>query len=181
MSPSFRIPALLVLGLGVAALGAADRPGPLPEPTLDDPTIVAIFDVANTADIETGELAWNQGASKEVRAVGKRLAEDHTMVRQLGRDLAKKLGVTPTPPEPNPYLAGHQAAMAKLKQLSGKEFDRALLNHEIAFHTAVLEAISTTLLPATKNQELKALVEEVVPHFQSHRELARATKVQLGL
>src|SRR5215217_8081043 len=66
---------------------------------LDDPTIVAIFDAANTADIETGTLAAELGSSKEVRDFGAMLARDHKMVRQQGRDLAAKLGVTPTPPK----------------------------------------------------------------------------------
>ena len=65
---------------------------------LDDATIVAIFDAANTADVEVGELAAQRGSSKEVRDMGTMFARDHRMVRQQGRDLAKKLGVTPTPP-----------------------------------------------------------------------------------
>lgn len=66
---------------------------------LDDPTIVAIFDAANTWDIQTGELAAKNGSTKEVRDFGAMLARDHKNVRQQGRDLAKKLGVTPTPPK----------------------------------------------------------------------------------
>src|SRR5438105_975622 len=69
-----------------------------PAPALDDATIVAIFDHANTVDIETGKLAAKRGSSNEVRQFGAMLARDHAMVRQQGRDLAKKLGVTPTPP-----------------------------------------------------------------------------------
>ncbi len=76
----------------------------VPAKSLDDATIVAIFDAANTADIETGQLAAERGHSKEVREFGAMLVRDHKMVRQTGRDLAKKLGVTPlrlkTPPAP---------------------------------------------------------------------------------
>src|SRR5437762_2629195 len=66
---------------------------------LNDPTIVAIFDAANTWDVETGQLAAKKGSTKEVRDFGAMLARDHKMVRQQGRDLAKKLSVTPTPPK----------------------------------------------------------------------------------
>ena len=148
---------------------------------LDDPTIVAIFDVANTADIETGTLAESRGSTVEVRAMGKRLREDHSAVRQQGRDLAKKLGVVPTPPNPNTYAADHARAMKALRAKSGKEFDRAFLDHEIAFHQAVIDAVTGALLPAIKNAELKALVEKVVPAFQSHLAMAKALKVQLQL
>src|SRR5687767_8129217 len=36
-----------------------------PTPALNDPTIVAIFDAANTADMETGQLAAERGTTKE--------------------------------------------------------------------------------------------------------------------
>ena len=58
---------------------------------LDDPTIVAIFDEANTADVETGKLAEKMGSTKEIRDFGAMLARDHANVRQQGRDLANKL------------------------------------------------------------------------------------------
>src|SRR3979490_2425355 len=65
---------------------------------LDDPTIVAIFDAANTYDIETGSLAVEKGHSQAVREFGAMLVRDHRNVRAQGRDLAESLRVTPTPP-----------------------------------------------------------------------------------
>ena len=62
--------------------------------TLDDPTIIAIFDAANTWDMETGALAAKKGTTKEIREFGAMLERDHGVVRQQGRDLAKKLGVS---------------------------------------------------------------------------------------
>ena len=137
-------------------------------PALDDPTIVAIFDAANTADIETGRLAAERGHSKEVRDFGAMLVRDHQHVRQLGRDLATKLNVTPTPPKDDASAKAHAAAMAKLRGLRGVEFDRAFLQHEAAFHKTVLDAVSSTLLPAIKNGEVRALVVKVAPAFQAH-------------
>jgi putative membrane protein len=139
---------------------------------LDDPTIVAIFDAANTADIETGKLAESKGSTKEVRDFGAMLVRDHTNVRQQGRDLAKKLGVTPTPPTDDTSARDHVAAMAKLENLSGREFDRAFFSHEVAFHAAVINAVTNTLLPAIKNAELKELVVKVAPAFEAHRRSA---------
>lgn len=139
---------------------------------LDDPTIVAIFDEANTADIETGKLAQSKGSTKEIRDFGAMLARDHMNVRQQGRDLAKKLGVTPTPPADDQGAKDHATAMAKLKKLSGKQFDRAFLAHEVAYHAAVISAVTNTLLPAIKNAELKDLVVKVAPAFEAHRRAA---------
>ena len=149
-------------------------------PPLDDATIVAIFDGANTADIETGRLAEQRGASKEVRAIGASLARDHEAVRRQGRDLARKLGVSPTPPKPDVYAETHAKAMAALSGKSGADFDRAFLDHEIAFHQAVIDAVTGTLLPAITNPELKAFVEKVAPAFQAHLDMIKAAKRQLG-
>lgn len=146
---------------------------------LDDATIVAIFDAANTADIETGKLAAARGRSSEVRAFGAMLAHDHEQVRKMGRDLAKKLGVTPTPPADDAGTRAHEAAMSKLRAASAAEFDHAFLAHEEAFHASVIDALTTTLLPAIKNAELKALVTKVVPAFEAHRRAAEDMAKQM--
>jgi putative membrane protein len=147
---------------------------------LDDPTIVAIFDGANTADIETGTLAAERGHTAEVREFGKMLARDHQQVRQLGRDLAKKLGVTPTPPKDDASAKAHAQAIASLRAKSGAEFDRAFLQHEAAFHQSVIDAVQGTLLPAIRNEELRALVVKVAPAFQAHMLAAQNLEKKLA-
>lgn len=146
---------------------------------LDDPTIVAIFDFANTADIETGKLAVERGQSQKVRDFGAMIARDHTGVRQMGRDLAKKLGVTPTPPADDAAKVAHAAAMKQLSTIKASEFDVAFLRHEAAFHKSVIDAINSTLLPAIQNAELRALVVKVVPAFEAHRFAAQHIEKEL--
>jgi putative membrane protein len=175
------LPAVLLL----AAAPPASQP-PAAQRALDDPTIVAIFDATNTADIETGSLAAKRAHSKAVRDYGAMMAHDHEAVRQLGRDLAKKLGVTPTPPADDASAKAHAQAMATLRAKHGADFDRAYMQHEVAFHQAVIDAIQTTLLPAIQNEELKALVVKVAPAFQAHMLAAQrldkelAAKQQVG-
>jgi putative membrane protein len=183
--------ATLSLALGVSALTASCnslaaqehiRPtaAESPAPALDDATIVAIFDNANTADIETGKLAAERGHSNEVRQFGAMLARDHDMVRQQGRDLAKKLGVTPTPPAGDKSAQDQAAVIRRLSALKGAEFDRAFLQREVQFHKDVIAAIKTTLLPAIKNEELKALVVQVAPAFEAHLQMAENLGKQLA-
>lgn len=161
------IAAVLAAGAAsvVLAAGAVSTPTPL-----DDATIVAIFDAANTADIETGTLAVERGQSREVRDYGAMLVRDHKVVRQMGRDLAKKLGVTPTPPADDAGARAHAEAMARLRKVPAAEFDLAFLAHEVAFHQGVIDALDSTLLPAISNAELKALVVKVAPAFEGHRD-----------
>lgn len=168
------------LALAVASSLGFVLPNTRPATALDDATIIAIFDAANTADIETGSLAAERGASKEVRDFGAMLARDHKGVRTMGRDLATKLGVKPTPPKPDQGAADHEAAMKRLSALHGAAFDHAFLQHEVAFHRAVIDAVNTTLMPAIQNTELKALVVKVAPAFQAHMLAADKLDKQLG-
>ena len=140
---------------------------------LDDPTIVAIFDAANTYDMQTAALAETRARSKDVHEFGEMLVRDHGAVRQQGRDLAASLKVTATPPTDFALAKAHVEAMTKLRALKGGDFDRAFLQHEIDYHNAVIDAITKTLLPAIQNARLKDLVTKVAPAFAAHRDRAQ--------
>ncbi|MGQ0640453.1 MAG: DUF4142 domain-containing protein [Gemmatimonadaceae bacterium] len=157
----FRIAALM-LPLTLFAQGGTST-------AIDDAAIVGIFDAANTWDIATGNLAAKKATRADVKEFGAMLARDHEQVRQQGRDLAKKLGVTPTAVAKDfALLKNHEDAMKKLNGLTGAAFDRAFLEHEVAYHKAVIDAVTTTFLPAIQNAELKAFVQKVAPAFQAH-------------
>lgn len=176
---SLAVAVLSGLAVVTAATVATARVEPA-APQLDDAAIVAIFDLANTADIESGALGAKRAENKEVRDYGTMLAQVHTEVRQKGRDLARKLGVTPVLPADNTMGRDHAAAMARLSKLSGAEFDQAFVAHEEAFHKAVLDAVKGTLLPAIKNQELKDFVARLGPAFEAHRVMAEHLQQKLA-
>lgn len=164
---------LVVLGMMSASAFSATK--------LDDATILAIFDQANMADIWTGRIGVKKGASEEVRALGRMVVTDHEAVQQMGRDLAKKLGIIPTPPENDMSVDNQAKAIAMLQSKSGAEFDKAYLEYEIAYHQAVIDAIKGTLLPSIKNEELKALVKKVLPGFEHHLAASKAAAKKLGI
>ncbi len=180
----------LILISTLAALAAAPAPArviPAPAATdalrvaLDDATIVAIYDGANTDDIETGKLGATKGSTQAVRDYGAMLVKAHTDARQQGRDLAKKLGVTPTPPAGRASAEAHAAAMKTLRAAAhGVGFDHAFLEHEIAYHKAVIAAVTGTLLPAIQNAELKALVDRVAPVFVQHEKAGETLLAGIG-
>jgi len=148
---------------------------------LDDPTIVAIFDAANTWDIDLGNLALKKSTNADVRTFADMMVRDHSAARKLGRDLAGKLHVTPTPPGKDFALyKDHVATLAKLNGLTGAAFDKAYVAHEAWYHQAVIDAVTNTLLPATKNAELKDLEVKVAPNFQAHLAAAKALETKLG-
>jgi putative membrane protein len=152
-----------------------------PAAALDDATIVAIFDAANTWDIETSQVALKTSRNKDVRGFARMMVHDHRAVRQMGRDLAKKLKVTPTPPGKDFALyQDHVAIMKQLRSLKEKAFDKVYIDHEASFHQAVIDAVTNTLLPATQNAELKNLETTVAPNFVAHLQAAKSVQDKLG-
>ena len=160
---------LTTLALALSALALPVVAAAQAAAKLDDAAIVGIFDAANTWDISTGTLAARKATGKATKEFGAMLVRDHKSVQQQGRDLAKKLGVTPTPVAASFALKkDYDETMQKLAGLKGAAFDRAFLEHEVAYHKAVIDAVTNAFLPAIKNAELKAFVEKVAPAFQAH-------------
>lgn len=148
---------------------------------LDDATIMAIFDQTNTADLWVGRLAVKKGQSEDVQMLGKMVAVDHVAVQQMGRDLATKLGIIPTPPDNDASAENLAKTVAMLQSKSGADFDRAYLQHEVLFHQSVVDAIKKTLLPAIENQEFRALVTKVLPGFEQHLAETKAAAKKIGI
>lgn len=163
---------VLITFLSTAA-SAADK--------LDDATILAIFDQANTVDIHIGRLGARRGHSEQVRALGRMVTTDHVAVQQMGRDLARTLNMIPTPPAQDTSMADFARTVALLQSKSGTEFDKAYLRHEIAFHQSTIDAIKGTLLPAIRDAELKKLVMAVLPGFEHHLARTKAVASKLGM
>jgi putative membrane protein len=145
-------------------------------PKIDDPAIVGIFAAANQWDVNTGTLGSTKATRQDVKDFGKMLATVHADVLKQAQDLAKKLGVTPTPVAKDFALKlDYEATMKKLKDMpKGPEFDKAFLQHEIAYHKAVIDAVTNTSLPAIQNAELKKFVQGVAPAFVAHMNAAQA-------
>ena len=68
----------------------------------------------------------------------------------------------------------------QLKQLKGAAFDRAYVDHEVAYHQQVLDAVDKTLIPNAQNADLKALLVKVRPAFVSHLEHAKHLQASLS-
>ncbi|HEX8873870.1 MAG TPA: DUF4142 domain-containing protein [Nitrosospira sp.] len=146
----------------------------------DDAEIAAIVVTANQVDIDAGKLAESKGTNADVKGFAHRMITDHTDVNKQAVDLVTKLKVTPKDnPTSESLKAGGEKNLAHLKKLSGAAFDRAYIDHEVAYHQQVLDAVDKTLIPNAKNEELKALLVKVRPAFVSHTEHAKKLKAEL--
>lgn len=158
-------------GMAGAAAGPAGQ--------LSDANIVYILDAANRVDSAAGSIAATKGTNAEVREYGTTMARDHHQLRQQGQDLATKLGVTPAAPPGDTAQAHFDKTMAMLNGAAkGRDFDKAYMDHEVAYHKVVLET-ATAAMAAAQNAELKNLIQKAAPVIQGH--LDRAQSVQANL
>jgi putative membrane protein len=111
---------------------------------------------------------------------GKQMVTDHSGVNKQAVDLVTKLKVTP---EDNPtsqsLKSGGANNVKSLQGLTGAAFDKAYVDHEVAYHQQVIDALDKVLIPNAKNEELKALLVKVRPAFVAHLEHAKMMQSSL--
>jgi putative membrane protein len=146
-----------------------------------DAQIAAIVVTANQVDIDAGKLAATKAHAKEVKTFAQQMITDHTGVNKQATELVTRLKVKPEENDTSRSLKkGGDDNLAKLKSLKGVAFDRAYIDHEVAYHQAVIDALDKTLIPNAKNEELKTLLVKVRPAFVAHLEHAKALQAKIG-
>jgi putative membrane protein len=148
---------------------------------ITDAQIASIVVTANQVDVDAGQLAASTAKRADVKKFAQLMVSDHDAVNQQAVDLVTKLKVTPEDNDTSRSLkAGGEKNIATLKTLKGTAFDKAYIDHEVAYHQAVLDAVDKTLIPNAKNEQLKALLVKVRPAFVAHLEHARHIASSLG-
>lgn len=153
-------------------------------PKVTDAQIAAIVVAANSVDAEAGKFAKSKSKTNDIKAFAAQMETDHTAVNKTAVELVTKLKVKPEENDTSKALKKDGADnLANLKKLTGKgkekEFDKAYVDHEVAYHKMVLDAIDQVLIPSAQNAELKALLEKVRPNIAAH--LEHAEKIQSTL
>jgi putative membrane protein len=166
--------------LMVGTAGAACAQTAAQTPKLDDAEIAHVAVTANAVDIEVAQTAVKHASAKAVKDFAETMIRDHTGVNAQAGALAAKLGVTPKNNAVSASLrSGQSAAGTALSKVHGGGFDVAYMDHEIAYHQAVIDAVDKVLVPQTQNAELKTLLESVRPALVAH--LAHAKMVRADL
>jgi putative membrane protein len=152
--------------LALAAAGAAHAQAA----KLNDAQIAHIAYTAGNIDIAAAKQALGKSKDKAVLDFANEMVRDHTAVNDKALALVKKLNVTPQD-NPTSQALGKDAK-AKLDsyaKLSGKAFDKAYVDNEVAYHKTVNGALETQLIPGAQNAELKALLQTGLKLFKEHQ------------
>lgn len=150
------------------------------KPQLSDPEIASVAVVANQIDINAGELAKSKSKNSDVTNFANTMINDHQSVINQATALVKKLNVTPKDNTVSKKLLADAANTEKiLSSKSGKAFDKAYTDNEVAYHEAVISTVKDVLIPEAQNAELKQLLQNVLPALQTHLEHAQMIQKKL--
>jgi putative membrane protein len=130
--------------------------------------------------INYAEMAKSKAKDKRVKDFAQQMITDHSAMQNSMRDLAAKLNVFPVDGQTSNSLKKQaQQTMLKLHRLKGKEFDKAYIDNEVAYHQRIINATKTVLIPNAQNAELKKALQDAEPLFESH--LQHAQQVQSAI
>jgi putative membrane protein len=132
-----------------------------------DKTFLADAIQINLAEISVGDLAQKNGGSDDVKSFGKMLVDDHTASNSKATSIAQANGITP-PAEPK---AADKKKYEELKNLSGKEFDRAFANAMVEGHK---EAIAKFETVSKGNDDIAKFAQETLPTLRKHLKTAQS-------
>lgn len=148
--------------------------------SLTDPEIASIAVVANQIDIDFAGIAKERSENEEILGLANTMATDHQMVIDRAVELVTRLGVTPEDNAVSQQLLKEaEATQERLREIPEKEFDKAYADNEVAYHQKVIAAVEGLLVPQAKNEDLKALLQEVLPILQGHLEHAQMVRKKL--
>lgn len=146
-------------------------------PKLTDPEIASVAVTANQIDINYAAIALKRSTDADVKNFATTMSNDHKAVIDAAVALVTKLKVTPKDNGVSKSLNdGADKEKKVLLATLDKDFDKAYIDNEVAYHKAVIGAVETLLIPQSQNAELKALLEKVLPTLKAH--LAHAEMVQ---
>jgi putative membrane protein len=138
-------------------------------PKLSDAEVASVAVVANQIDIDYSEIAKEKSTDKEILNFAQTMATDHAAIIAQAAALVKKLSVTPKDnPVSQQLLADAEKSKKMLRSKSGNDFNKSYIDNEVAYHKAVIAAVKDLLIPETENNELKELLQNVLPALETH-------------
>jgi putative membrane protein len=131
----------------------------------------------NLTEIALGKLAQEKASTDEVRAYADQLVQDHTNVDQTVVAMAQKSGAhlkngAEAQRDVRPNTEREKQLERKLKSARGLDFDRLFLQETKSDHERLIRMLQQDREDAS-NDELEALIDEMIPILEQHRELAQ--------
>lgn len=151
------------------AVGSACADG-----AMNDLEIAHTAYTAGEIDIRYAHLALAVSDNVAVREFAQTMVRDHAGVNEAAVALITELKVTPQDNALSQALVkGAADKRAELMAASGKAFDCAYAQNELAYHQLVNKTVADSFLPAVTVAPLKDLLTKALATFRQHEAHAR--------
>lgn len=135
--------------------------------SIDPATFLINMFVDGEAEILLSRLALERASSADVKAFAQRMIDDHTQANNEIRQLAQARGLT----LPADLPIEHTAANEDLSTMSGADFDKAYMNHNVLVHAlGVLQAREQS--EEGTDSAIRAFAARTLPVLTAHLETA---------
>jgi putative membrane protein len=131
---------------------------------------------SNQAEIGMGKLALERATTPQVKSYGEMLIRDHSAadrkVTEIARNIGAQLSPMAAPSTEQKKETNHDAAVREmLEGKKGRDFDWNFLQAMKDDHEKDIQEMSEASNKAT-NEQVKSLVQEVMPTLKKHRDRA---------
>jgi putative membrane protein len=141
--------------------------------------ILAMFERANATDSAAGALAVTKATSSELRTFAAQMVRDHHAMRREGERAARRLRITPEPPSGYRGAERADSILAFLEGVQrGRDFDKAYIDHEVAFHLDFLELV-TSAMEHVREAEVQAYIQRLAPLLRDHLDQVQTLQARL--
>jgi putative membrane protein len=141
---------------------------------------LARIHMANAMEIEAGRIAQDRAQDDKVKDYAKKMVDDHSEADERVTKIAEKNGISLADPKASDkHKQAHIQQLDKLKKMEGAQFDHAYMGMMAKDHQHVLKELKTAQ-QTVKNEDLKALLGDLVPKVEEHARMAQQLHASAG-
>lgn len=180
---------ILSLGLFAAALSlpacSAGMAGAAMGGSVDafsDPNVAASASTSNMDEIQTSQLALQKTQNAQVREFAQMMVNEHGRFEQEMQTMLQAKGMAPIDNAYSGTLKRHlPPTLEMLRGMNGPQFDLAYMTHQVGAHELTLHALDTTLIPNTRDPEMRTMLQQrvrpaVAQHLQQAMQIVAALR-----
>ena len=143
-------------------------------PRFGDREIAMVMRNANMSEVREGQIAREKASQPAVRDYASMMVADHQAANAKAEtDLFKAEIESADSPLSRQLDAESGTTADALRNLTGRDFDRAYIQREIQLHARLLEVIDKELTPNAKKKVVKDLLKDMRTAVQHHLDRAR--------
>jgi putative membrane protein len=133
-------------------------------------------------EIQTSQVALERSRNAQVRQFAQQMITEHQVAGEQMMQMLQARGMTMQPSQPaQAAMPATSATVANLSRRTGMDFDRAYMMHQVQAHRYLLDALDRTLIPSTRDPEMKAFLStRVRPAVAMHLETAERMHASIG-